>query len=60
MARKSINKEKIADFCRMHHIRILSLFGSVLRDNFGLASDFDVLVKFRPSYIPGLAFFSTE
>ena len=24
-----------ADFCRRHHIRVLSLFGSVLRDDFG-------------------------
>ena len=27
-------QDKIADFCRRHHIRKLSLFGSVLRDDF--------------------------
>jgi uncharacterized protein len=60
MARISVNKGKIADFCRRHHIRLLSLFGSVLRDDFGPASDVDVLVEFEPGHIPGLAFFSME
>ncbi|VVB62841.1 Nucleotidyltransferase domain protein [uncultured archaeon] len=60
MARISLDKEKIADFCRMHHIRRLSLFGSVLRDDFGPASDVDVLVEFEPSHVPGLAFFAME
>ena len=60
MARISINKEKIADFCRRHHIRRLSLFWSVLRDDFGPSSDVDVLVEFEPGHVPGLAFFSME
>jgi predicted nucleotidyltransferase len=60
MARISVNKENIADFCRRHHIRRLSLFGSVLRDDFGPASDVDVLVEFESGHIPGLAFFSME
>jgi uncharacterized protein len=60
MARISVNKEKLADFCRRHHIRRLSLFGSVLRDDFGPTSDVDVLVEFEPSHIPGLAFFLME
>lgn len=60
MARIPIDVDKIADFCRMHHIRRLSLFGSVLRDDFGPASDVDVLVEFEPGHIPGLAFFSME
>lgn len=44
----------------MHHIRRLSLFGSVLRDDFGPASDVDVLVEFEPGHVPGLAFFAME
>jgi uncharacterized protein len=60
MASISIDKEKIADFCRNHHIRHLSLFGSVLRDDFGPESGVDVLVEFEPDHIPGLAFFSME
>ena len=34
-----IPKEKIEAFCRKHHIRKLSLFGSVLRVDFGPESD---------------------
>ena len=60
MACISVNKEEIAKFCRRHHIRRLSLFGSVLRGDFGPASDVDVLVEFEPGHIPGLAFFSME
>jgi len=60
MARIPIDRNKIADFCRRHHIRRLSLFGSVLRDDFGPASDVDVLVEFESGHIPGLAFFSLE
>jgi predicted nucleotidyltransferase len=41
-----IPKEKIADFCRKWKIVELSLFGSVLRDDFRPASDVDVLVTF--------------
>jgi predicted nucleotidyltransferase len=60
MAHISVNKEKIADFCRRHHIHRLSLIGSVLRDDFRPDSDVDVLVEFEPGYVPGLAFFSME
>jgi predicted nucleotidyltransferase len=38
----------IAEFCRRHHIRKLSLYGSVLRDDFRPDSDVDVLVEFEP------------
>ena len=56
----SIPQDQTADFCRRHHIRKLSLFGSVLRDDFGPDSDVDVLVEFEPDHVPGLAFFSME
>jgi len=46
--RIDIPKERIAEFCRRHRIRTLSLFGSVLRDDFGPDSDVDVLVEFEP------------
>ena len=35
--------EAIADFCRRNHIRKLSLFGSILRDDFTPESDVDFL-----------------
>ena len=60
MARIMIDREKISEFCRRHHIRKLALFGSVLREDFGPESDVDVLVEFEQGHIPGLAFFSME
>ena len=59
-AKIPIDKEKIADFCRRHHIKRLALFGSVLRDDFGPDSDVDVLVEFEPGHVPGWKFFSFE
>ncbi len=59
-AKISIDRERIADFCRRHHIAKLSLFGSVLRDDFAPESDVDVLVEFEPGHVPGLAFFGME
>jgi uncharacterized protein len=55
-----IPKQRIAEFCRWHHIRKLSLFGSVLREDFGPESDVDVLVEFEPGQVPGFAFFEME
>ena len=50
MVRRQIEipEDKIADFCRRNNIRKLSLFGSVLREDFGPQSDVDVLVDFEP------------
>jgi predicted nucleotidyltransferase len=49
-----ISKSQIADFCRRHHVRKLSLFGSSIRDDFGPQSDVDVLVEFEPDAKVGL------
>jgi predicted nucleotidyltransferase len=46
--------ERIAEFCKRNHIRKLSLFGSVLRDDFSSDSDIDFLVEFEPGKVPGL------
>lgn len=56
----NISKDEIADFCRRCHIRRLSLFGSVLGDDFGPDSDVDVLVEFEPGHVPGYEFFTME
>ena len=53
-------KDKIADFCRCHHIRRLAVFGSVLHGDARPDSDLDVLVEFEPGHVPGLAFFGME
>jgi len=55
-----IPKDKIADFCRRHHIRQLSVFGSALRGDFAPDSDVDVLVEFQVGYIPGFSFFDMQ
>ncbi len=47
-----IPHEELAAFCVKHHIRKLSLFGSVLRDDFRPDSDIDVLVEFEAGYEP--------
>lgn len=43
-----IPRDKIAEFCRRWKIIELSLFGSVLREDFQPDSDVDVLVSFAP------------
>ena len=45
---------QIAEFCRRNRIRRLSLFGSVLRDDFHPDSDVDVLVEFEAEAKVGL------
>ncbi|HEX3069555.1 MAG TPA: nucleotidyltransferase family protein [Thermoanaerobaculia bacterium] len=40
------DKEKLRDFCRKWKITEFSLFGSVVRDDFGPESDVDVMVRF--------------
>ena len=42
-----ISESAIYSFCQQHHIRRLSLFGSVLRDDFNPESDIDVLVEYH-------------
>lgn len=42
----SIDRERLAEFCRRWKIAKLDLFGSVLREDFGPDSDVDVLVAF--------------
>ena len=59
-AKLDMPNETIADFCRRHHIRKLSLFGSVLREDFGPDSDVDVLVEFEPGYTPGFGFITLQ
>jgi uncharacterized protein len=53
-----IPKATISAFCEQHHIAKLSLFGSVLREDFTPESDIDVLVEFEAGHIPGLLAFS--
>ncbi|MBI1337564.1 MAG: nucleotidyltransferase [Phycisphaera sp.] len=47
-AKIQLDPDMIAEFCERHHIKKLSLFGSVLTDRFGPESDIDMLVEFEP------------
>ena len=52
-----IDRERIAALCRARGIRRLSLFGSVLRDDFDpQRSDVDVLAEFEPGALRGVGF----
>ncbi len=51
--RISIPADEINSFCKRNHIRKLSFFGSVLRDDFKPTSDVDVLVEFEPGQTVG-------
>ena len=55
-----LSQEEIKQFCQRHSIRKLSLFGSVLRDDFTKESDVDILVEFQPGKTPGLDIVTME
>jgi predicted nucleotidyltransferase len=44
----NISPENLAAFCQRYQVRRMSLFGSVLREDFQEESDVDVLVQFDP------------
>jgi predicted nucleotidyltransferase len=50
----SFDRDALASLCRRHHIRRLSLFGSVLKGTATSGSDIDFLVEFVPGKEPGL------
>lgn len=57
----ALDRQAIAAFCRANGIRKLSLFGSVVRDDFNPArSDVDILVDLAPDTKVGLAYFGWE
>ncbi len=55
-----VSPEKLSEFCKRRHIRSLSFFGSVLRDDFNADSDIDVLVEFEEGHTPGLDFIDIQ
>jgi hypothetical protein len=52
--RIELPKAWLEQFCRNYHIRKLSFFGSVLRDDFKASSDIDLLVEFEAGFKVGL------
>jgi uncharacterized protein len=49
----ALPRDRLDEFCRRNHIARLSLFGSVLREDFRPDSDVDVLVEFEEGHTPG-------
>lgn len=47
-------KEELEAFCEQYNVHRLALFGSVLGEDFGDASDIDLLVSFNPEARVGL------
>jgi uncharacterized protein len=47
-----IPQPELTDFCKRWSVQRLSLFGSVLRDDFAPESDVDVLIIFLPEATP--------
>ena len=58
--RIGFDPDELAALCRRHHIVKLSLFGSVLRDDFRPDSDVDLLVEFEPERTPGFGIVAIE
>ena len=54
MTRLGLAPETLAEFCLANQVSRLSLFGSILRDDFRPDSDVDVLVEFLPDARVGL------
>lgn len=49
----SLPRDRLDEFCRRNHIAKISLFGSVLREDFGPNSDIAVLVEFEGGHTSG-------
>jgi predicted nucleotidyltransferase len=52
--RSELPRRELAEFCKHWKVAELSLFGSMIRGDFGPQSDVDVLVKFDPGVCPSL------
>jgi len=46
--RLGVPRQALAELCQKHRLRRLSLFGSILREDFSRSSDVDVLAEFEP------------
>ena len=55
-----VSTDELAALCRKYHVRKLSLFGSVLSDDFRSDSDLDILVEYEPEAHIGLDFIAFQ
>ena len=54
-----VDPRRLARICKKHHIKRLSLFGSVVRDDFGPESDVDILYEREAGHRETLSSFTT-
>ncbi|MDJ0581007.1 nucleotidyltransferase domain-containing protein [Crocosphaera sp.] len=52
--RLQVNAEQLKQFCKSNYIAELAVFGSILRDDFSVNSDVDLLITYLPSAPRGL------
>lgn len=52
--RLGLSIEQIVEFCQSWYITELSLFGSILSNQFGANSDIDILIRLAPNTRQGL------
>jgi predicted nucleotidyltransferase len=51
-----VDQRSLDYLCRRYDVQRISLFGSVLREDFGPHSDVDAIVEFEPGRTPGFGF----
>jgi hypothetical protein len=56
----SIDRRTLAEVCRRHHVRRLSVFGSALRGDVGPDSDVDFLIEFDERHPVGFRILDVE
>jgi uncharacterized protein len=49
-----LDQQELTSFCRRHHVRRLSLYGSAVRGELRSDSDLDFLIEYDPDHRPGL------
>jgi predicted nucleotidyltransferase len=57
-AKPRVDPRRLARICKKHHIQRLSLFGSVVRGDFGPSSDVDILYEPEPGHLGTLSSFT--
>ena len=57
---ETLDRDRLAEFCRRHGISRLALFGSAVRGQLGPESDIDLLVEFVPGRRVGLRFITVQ
>lgn len=51
-----VDRQLLEYLCRRYNVERISLFGSVLREDFGPQSDVDAIVEFEQGRTPGFGF----